>query len=109
MSNAASQLNQARRAAGLSQRELASRTGVPQSGIARIERGHQDPRADTLERLLAACGFELRLGPRRGGGVDESQIAEWIAFDPHERLRRATGYGRMVNQLRNARRIEPER
>ncbi len=73
-------VNQARRAAGLSQRELSRRTGVPQSAIARIERGQQVPRADTLEKLLKACGFELRLGPARGGGVDLSQIDEWLAL-----------------------------
>jgi transcriptional regulator with XRE-family HTH domain len=101
--SAATYVNQARRAAGLSQRELSLRTGVPQSAIARIERGQQIPRADTLERLLKACGFELRLGPARGGGVDTSQIDEWLAFTPAERLARATGYGRMLDRVRSAR------
>jgi transcriptional regulator with XRE-family HTH domain len=101
--SAATYVNQARRAAGLSQRELSLRTGVPQSAIARIERGQQIPRADTLERLLKACGFELRLGPVRGGGVDTSQIDEWLAFTPAERLARATGYGRMLDRVRSAR------
>jgi len=100
--SAASQLNQARRASGFSQRELAKRSGVPQSAIARIERGHQVPRADTLERLLKACGFELRLGPVRGGGVDRSQIREWVDMSPPERLRRATGHGRMLDRIRSA-------
>ncbi|MEO7836240.1 MAG: helix-turn-helix transcriptional regulator [Acidimicrobiales bacterium] len=101
--SAASYLNQARRAAGFSQRDLSRRTGVPQSAIARIERGQQVPRADTLERLLKACGFELRLGPVRGGGVDVSQLDEWLAFSPAERLERATGYGRMLDRIRSAR------
>ena len=96
-------VNQARRAAGLSQRELSRRTGVPQSAIARIERGLQVPRADTLERLLKACGFELRLGPARGGGVDRSQLDEWLELSPAERLERATGYGRMLDRIRGAR------
>lgn len=100
--SAATYVNQARRAAGLSQRELSSRTGVPQSAIARIERGLQVPRSDTLERLLKACGFELRLGPVRGGGVDRSQLQEWIALSPAERLERATGYGRLVDRIRSA-------
>lgn len=101
--SAATYLNQARRAAGFSQRELSRRAGVPQSAIARIERGQQVPRADTLERLLKACGFELRLGPVRGGGVDMSQLDEWLAFSPAERLERATGYGRMLSRIRTAR------
>jgi len=101
--SAATYVNQARRAAGFSQRELSRRAGVPQSAIARIERGQQVPRADTLERLLKACGFELRLGPVRGGGVDKSQLDEWLAFSPAERLERATGYGRMLDRIRAAR------
>jgi len=101
--SAASYVNQARRAAGLSQRELSRRTGVPQSGIARIEGGLQMPRADTLERLLKACGFELRLGPVRGGGVDRGQLQEWMELSPAERLDRATGYGRLLERIRSAR------
>lgn len=96
-------VNQARRAAGLSQRELARRSGVAQSAIARIERGQQVPRADTLDRLLQACGFELRLGPMRGGGVDRTQLREWIGLSPAERLERATGYGRLLDRIRAAR------
>lgn len=106
--SAASQLNQARRGAGLSQRELARRSGVPQSAIARIERSHQVPRSDTLDRLLKACGFELRLGPARGDGVDRGQIQEWIEMSPAERLRRATGYGRMLGRIRSAAPINPD-
>jgi transcriptional regulator with XRE-family HTH domain len=104
--SAATYLSQARRAAGLSQRELSRRTRVPQSAIARIERGLQVPRADTLERLLKACGFELRLGPVRGGGVDRSQLREWLDFSPAERLERATGYGRMLERMRSARPVK---
>jgi transcriptional regulator with XRE-family HTH domain len=101
--SAATYVNQARRAAGLSQRELSRRTGVPQSSIARIEQGQQVPRTDTLERLLNACGFELRLGPMRGSGVDRSQLREWLEFSHADRLERATGYGRMLERVRSAR------
>ncbi|HET7722174.1 MAG TPA: helix-turn-helix transcriptional regulator [Acidimicrobiales bacterium] len=101
--SAATYVNQARRAAGLSQRELSRRTGVPQSAIARIERGQQVPRADTLERLLKACGFELRLGPARGGGVDVSLIEHWLELTPAERAEGATAYGRALDRMRTAR------
>lgn len=100
-------VNGARRSAGLTQRQLAERSGVPQPTIARIESGKQMPRADTLDRLLEACDFELRLGPIRGGGVDQSQIREWLDMSPEERLRRATGYGRMIDRLRSAKKVEP--
>ncbi len=62
-------LNGARRSAGLTQRELATRAGVPQPTIARIESGRQMPRADTLDKLLKACGWELDM-TRRGEGED---------------------------------------
>ncbi len=103
--DAGSYVNQARRAAGLSQRELAARSGVPQSAVARIERGQQVPRADTLVRLLDACGFELRLGPKRGGGVDRSLIAERLSLSPAERAEATADYGRALQRLKNARRV----
>lgn len=49
----------ARRQAGLTQRELAQRTGIPQSTIARIERDQNDPRASTLNSLLIGCSQTL--------------------------------------------------
>ena len=44
----------ARRAAGLSQTELAARMGTSQSAVARLERGDADTRLSTLERYAAA-------------------------------------------------------
>jgi hypothetical protein len=61
------------------------------------------PRADTLERLLRACGFELRLGPVRGGGVDLSLIDHWLELSPAERAEGAADYGRALERMRSAR------
>jgi transcriptional regulator with XRE-family HTH domain len=94
--SAASYVNQARRAAGFSQRELSRRTGVPQSAIARIERGQQVPRTDTLERLLNACGFELRLGPVRGGGVDTRELDRFLALSPLQRVERGVAVAQVA-------------
>ncbi|HEY2788827.1 MAG TPA: chemotaxis protein CheW [Gaiellales bacterium] len=55
-------LAEARRRAGISQRELARRAGTSQAAVARIERGRQSPSAATLRRLIAACGVDLQLG-----------------------------------------------
>jgi len=49
----------AREARGLTQRDLAVISGVLQSNISAIENGRRIPSADTLNRLLVACGFEL--------------------------------------------------
>jgi len=59
--NAASLIATARQAAGLSQAALASRAHTSQQTVASYERGRKQPEAETLERLLQACGFELRL------------------------------------------------
>lgn len=52
---------QVRAKAGLSQRELAERAGTSQPAIARLEGGGTDPSLSTLQRIIAAAGFELRL------------------------------------------------
>jgi transcriptional regulator with XRE-family HTH domain len=54
-------LKEARDRAGLTQRELARRAGTSQAMVARIERGQQSPSVATLERLVRACGLELRV------------------------------------------------
>jgi len=46
-------LRRRRQQAGLSQRELAARSGVPQPNIAAYERGRRIPAAETAERLDA--------------------------------------------------------
>lgn len=95
-------LNGARRSAGLTQRQLAERSGLPQPTIARIEAGKQMPRADTLDRLLRACGWELDMTLRRGQGEDRSLIRSWLAFTPEIRAERGAAYGRFAEQVRRA-------
>ncbi|MFG1923565.1 helix-turn-helix domain-containing protein [Cryptosporangium sp. NPDC048952] len=48
-----------RRAAGLSQTEIAARMGTSQSTVARLEAGDVDPRMSTLERYAEALGGRL--------------------------------------------------
>ncbi len=48
-----------RRAAGLSQTEVAARMGTSQSAVARLEAGEADVRASTLERYAAAVGRQI--------------------------------------------------
>jgi transcriptional regulator with XRE-family HTH domain len=59
-STAASILALARLKAGLSQQQLAQRAGVSATMISAYERDLRQPTLPTLERLLAAAGFELR-------------------------------------------------
>src|SRR5690348_10659954 len=76
----------ARRIAGLSQSELATRVGTTQSAVSNWERGRDVPRVDTLGRILQACGFEVDLVFRRHDDVDRSQIVRLLDATPDERL-----------------------
>jgi transcriptional regulator with XRE-family HTH domain len=87
--DAAILLQEARRGAGFTQRELAGRAGVAQPAISRIERGHLSPRVDTLDRLLRACGRGIDLVPRPGADLDRTLIRERLRLSPAERLRLA--------------------
>ncbi len=69
----------------MSQRKLAARTGIAQPTIARIESGRDNPRVDTLERLLEACGETMETLPRAGLGIDRSLIRELLALTPAQR------------------------
>jgi transcriptional regulator with XRE-family HTH domain len=79
-------LRTARTRAGLTQRELARRTGVAQPTIARIERGLAEPRVGTFDRLLAACGSTLAVEPTPGFGIDRTQMRELRKLTPAQRL-----------------------
>lgn len=81
-------LREARRGAGLTQRELAARAGTSQAAIAAIERDRKAPTFPTLERLLAAAGAALVLTEsptavmlRRGRRLQEALgLAEALPF-----------------------------
>lgn len=55
-----------REKAGLTQVELAERTGISQADISRIERGATSPTAKTLQRIAEALGAEVRLVAKAG-------------------------------------------
>lgn len=92
-------LRMARRRAGLSQRELARRAGVPQPTVSRIERGLMSPSLDTLGPLIEACGMELEVVEHPGAGVDRGQIQDGLRRSPRERLAYAVASARAVADL----------
>jgi len=92
-------LRRARHRAGLTQRALATATGVAQPTIARIERGTEDPRLSTLTRLLAACGHRLEMQASGGEGIDRSAIRELLALSPLERAELAAVEGRALDAI----------
>jgi transcriptional regulator with XRE-family HTH domain len=89
---------------GLTQAELARRSGLPRSVVNAYLKGHREPGADALARLAAAGGFELRLDRRkppvdaeRAGRilVQVLELAEALPFRP----RPALSYPRLTDRL----------
>lgn len=97
--DAARIVRQARARAGLSQRDLARLSGIPQPMISAIERGLQDPRHGTLERLLDACGQELDLVLKMGEGVDPTQFIPPLGLALRQRLRVAVEGSKNVERF----------
>jgi len=82
---AAEMVRSARRAAGLSQAELARRIGTTQSAVSRWEAGHDEPRISRLGEILSACGQRLVLHAEPDD-VDRAQIRQQLAMSPQQRL-----------------------
>lgn len=103
--DAARLLRAARARARLTQRELAERSGVPQPTIAAIERGKQDPRYRTLDRLVSACGHDLDIVRHGGEGEDATLLRENLRLSPAQRVRHAEAGVRTLRLLASARRV----
>jgi transcriptional regulator with XRE-family HTH domain len=86
MSPAWAILRDARRRAGLSQRQLAERAGTSQSVVARIEKSRVEPSLDLLLRLVKTCGLDLRMHLEPHDFHDEGLISQALAQTPEERL-----------------------
>jgi predicted transcriptional regulator len=101
----ASLLREARTRVALSQRALARRARTAQSVVARIELGLSSPTFETLERLLAATGHELRaeLGPK---AILDRQLLDdmprILRLSPEDRLREVANVGRFLASARRA-------
>jgi transcriptional regulator with XRE-family HTH domain len=66
-------VREARRRAGLTQRELAERAGTTQSAIARQESGRTSPSFEQVERLIKLCGFSMTVNMTP---YDDSHLAQ---------------------------------
>ena len=100
---AATLLHEARTRAGLSQRALARRAGTAQSVIARIERGLTSPTWETLERLLAAAGVELRPQLETPVVVGSHMLAEVpgiLRMTPEQRLEEVKNVSQFLHDAR---------
>ncbi len=101
-------LTQARESAGLSQRQLAARAGVPQPRIAEYKSGRAVPRADRLDSLLRACGRHLVAVADNGFddhvvSVEDRQLLTiHVAMTPAQRLATFTRLSRLRGAARSA-------
>jgi len=77
----------ARLRAGLSQQELAARAATTQGAISSYESGRKVPSLDTLERILAGAGFDLRMTLAPAEDHDES-LERYVATLPGDVRRR---------------------
>jgi transcriptional regulator with XRE-family HTH domain len=80
-------VREARRRAGLSQRELAERAGTTQSAIARLETGRSTPSFDSVLRFVRLCGLDLDVMLVERDDSDWTQARELLALSPDERVR----------------------
>lgn len=67
----AGEIKEARRAAGLTQAQLAQRAGTSQAAVAAYENGSRSPAVSTLERLVAACGLRAEITLRTAATVSD--------------------------------------
>ena len=51
----------ARKKSGLTQKQLADKTGIAQSDISKLETGNANPSLQTLQRLASGMGIVLRI------------------------------------------------
>jgi transcriptional regulator with XRE-family HTH domain len=91
-------ISRARRAAGLTQAELATRLATTQSAVSRWERGHDEPRLSTLASILHACSRTLLIGV--GDDVDRAQIRQQLAMSPRQRLQSVANVSRTLSLAR---------
>lgn len=59
-------IHRARKQRGMTQTELANRTGLRQALISEIETGHDGTKMSTIYTLFAALDLELMVGTRSG-------------------------------------------
>jgi transcriptional regulator with XRE-family HTH domain len=95
-------VREARRRAGLTQRELAERAGTTQSAIARLEGGHTSPSFEKVLALVRHCGLDLAVGIVEHDHSAIEQAMRNLLLEPEERIRQLKGTVRFVEAGRVA-------
>lgn len=89
-----------RLANGLTQKQLAIRSGSTQAAISRLERDQVSPTVETLARLLEVMGEEVELVVRRPeGDHDRARLASMRARPPADRLALALSWNHLAGRF----------
>lgn len=94
-------VREARKRAGLTQRELAERAGTTQSAIARLESGQTRPTFESVLRLIRMCGLDLHVALVERDESDWLQAQELLRLTPSERLERAVRFANSIRRLQD--------
>jgi transcriptional regulator with XRE-family HTH domain len=78
----------ARQRAGITQQQLADRSGHPRETIARWETGAREPSLATLQALVAACDLDLVIHLAERDPSLDGLVVDQLALSPTERLGR---------------------
>ena len=81
-------IREVRLRAGLSQQELAARSGRDRAVIARWEQAVVAPSVETLIEIVRACGFELPLELEPLDHSGEERLRKNARLSPERRVRR---------------------
>ncbi|HEX3609760.1 MAG TPA: helix-turn-helix transcriptional regulator [Solirubrobacterales bacterium] len=97
-------LREARRDAGVSQAQLAIRTGIAAPAISRIENGHESPSFERFASCMEALGFvpAVELGLLGGSDADPTHLAAEAAMTPSQRLASLFEWMRFGDRLTRA-------
>lgn len=78
----------ARQRAGLTQQQLADRSGHPRETIARWETGAREPSLASLQGVVAACGLDLIINLAQRDGTLDVLTADQLELAPVDRVKR---------------------
>ena len=95
-------VREARRRAGLTQRELAGRVGSTQSSLARLESGRTAPSFESVLHLVRACGLDLDVMLVEREDDDIRQAEGLTGLTPSQRLDRHRRVSHQLHELRRA-------
>lgn len=89
----------ARKRAGLTQAQLAEKTGTSQPAIARWEAGDRDPGFSTLQRLIRACDLEMSIALNQTDSHDLGLALQTREMTPGQRVESMLDWTRNLEEF----------